>query len=606
VDICLSTSKKGSPFAMRAHGVSLRTKGMHCPGCEHIIEDAVHQLPGIERVKADYATEAVSILFDPSATSLDEICAAIERKGYRCFRPEETIKPPSRLKRLAAFLLGLAGIILIIWLDTEVISGSGVPDATEHMSYGLILVLGLLTGFHCVGMCGGFVLSYSANSAQLGQPSYLAHVLYGSGKTLSYTVIGAAFGLLGAIITFTPFLRGMAGVFAGAFLIIFGLNMLGFLAPLRRLHMKIPAPLARSIDKKAHANTGPFTIGLLNGLMIACGPLQAMYVMAAGTGSAIEGAQMLFTFGIGTLPVLLSFGVLTTMISGALTHRLLRASGVVVVILGAVMINRGLILIGAGHDLRSMITTVSDALSPPPEPPATSAAVQTITMDVVRTGYTPNHFVLRDGVPVKWVINGKEITNCNKRIVVPSLGLEFDVIKGEQTIEFTPTRPGIIPWSCWMGMLHGDFVVVGDGTAVADASAKSETPNKAEALTTPEAPAELEAAPEPKSSVTPVEPLSPEPAAPPPVVSAPEAPVAKAPEMPLAAAPTPSAPEMVETYKIVAGDRLATIATALYGDPKVWRAIAKANPGLNPRKLRPGQVIKLPKPVAKEKVGAPS
>lgn len=576
----MSTSEKGSPFAMRAHGVSLRTKGMHCPGCEHIIEDAVHQLPGIERVKADYATEAVSVLFDPAATGLDEICAAIERKGYRCFRPDETKTPPSRLKRLAGFILGLAGIILIILLDTEIISGSGVPDATEHMSYGLILVLGLLTGFHCVGMCGGFVLSYTANAARLGQPSYLAHVLYGTGKTLSYTGIGATFGLLGAIITFTPFLRGMAGLVAGAFLIIFGLNMLGFLAPLRRLRMKIPAPLAKSIDRKAHASTGPFTIGLLNGLMIACGPLQAMYVMAAGTGSALEGAKMLFTFGIGTLPVLLSFGLLTTMISGALTHRLLRASGAIVVILGAVMINRGLILIGSGHDLRSMITTLSAALGTSPETPAAPAGdVQTIAMDVVRSGYAPNHFILRQGVPVKWVINGKEITNCNKRIVVPSLGLEFDVVDGEQIIEFTPVSPGIIPWSCWMGMLHGDFVVIGYGTAVADAQAKPEAPVKAEAPITPEK------AP------------SPEPAAPPPV--------AKATEMPVTAPANPSAPELVETYRIVAGDRLSTIAGALYGDWKAWRAIAKVNPGLDPKKLRPGQVIRLPSPVPKEKVDAP-
>ena len=57
--------------------------------------------------------------------------------------------------------------------------------------------------------------------------------------------------------------------------------------------------------------------------------------------------------------VLSSFGVLATFISGALTHRLLRASGVIVVVLGAVMINRGLILTGSGYDLHSVIGSVS-------------------------------------------------------------------------------------------------------------------------------------------------------------------------------------------------------------------------------------------------------
>jgi hypothetical protein len=150
-------------------------------------------------------------------------------------------------------------------------------------------------------------------------------------------------------------LRGVAGVAAGAFLLIFGLNMLGLFAPLRRFRLGLPGPLQNWVNREAGgARHRPFVIGLLNGLMIACGPLQAMYVMAAGTGSPVEGAKTLFVFGLGTLPVMLAFGALTTVLSGAVTHRLLTASGVIVVALGAVMINRGLILTGSGADLASL------------------------------------------------------------------------------------------------------------------------------------------------------------------------------------------------------------------------------------------------------------
>jgi len=31
--------------------------------------------------------------------------------------------------------------------------------------------------------------------------------------------------------------------------------------------------------------------------------------------------------------------------------------------------------------------------------------------------------------------------------------------KGENTIEFTPTEAGTIPWSCLMGMIQGSFIV---------------------------------------------------------------------------------------------------------------------------------------------------
>jgi plastocyanin domain-containing protein len=85
--------------------------------------------------------------------------------------------------------------------------------------------------------------------------------------------------------------------------------------------------------------------------------------------------------------------------------------------------------------------------------------VQTINMDVTRAGYSPNSFVSKKGVPVNWVINGVELTGCNNGIKVPKLNLDFDIRRGQQTIEFTPTEEGVIPWSCWMGMIQGRFIV---------------------------------------------------------------------------------------------------------------------------------------------------
>ncbi len=530
----------------------LHAHGMHCHGCEHIIEVSVRKLPGVRNVKADYPSETVSVVFDPNAVDLSAIRAAIEQSGYRTYELDDPARRRGPLFRLAGLVAGLAGILLIIFFDTEWISRGGEPDIAQHPSLDLIFLLGLLTGFHCVGMCGGFVLGYTADDAAEGRRSYLSHFLYGAGKTLSYTLFGAAFGLLGAFVAFTPLLRGAAGICAGLFLIVFGLNMLGLFAPLRRFRFGLPASLQAFVFREqGRARHRPFLIGLLNGLMIACGPLQAMYVMAAGTGSGIEGAKMLFAFGVGTLPVLLSFGVLATLVSGALTHRLLRVSGVIVVVLGAVMINRGLILTGSGYDLRSAIASLERANAPPrseapfstlvPSAKAPHPAFQTIRMDVVKSGYAPNHFVLERGLPVKWVIDGKDVTTCNHRIVVPGLNLEFDVKPGLQTIEFTPDKVGRIPWSCWMGMLHGDFEVV-------------------------EPPQNIAASPEATED---------------------GAAAARAPSVAAAAA---------ESYTIVAGDTLAGVSKKLYRHAGRWRDIAAANPGLDVRRLHPGQIIKLPQP----------
>jgi copper chaperone CopZ/cytochrome c biogenesis protein CcdA len=234
--------------------IGFRARGMHCHGCEHIIEYSVHRLPGVQSVKADYPTEIVEVVFDPAVTRLEDICVAVTQKGYQCVLPSDFGPKPSRLKKLAGLALGLLGIALIILIDTELISESGAPDISQHMSYGLIFLLGVLTGFHCIGMCGGFVLTYTADAARSGKRSYLSHLSYGAGKTLSYTVIGATLGLLDAVVTFTPLLRGVAGVIAGVFLIIFGLNMLGT-AVLRRW-LPIPLPSRRIVANLSVGENG--------------------------------------------------------------------------------------------------------------------------------------------------------------------------------------------------------------------------------------------------------------------------------------------------------------------------------------------------------------
>jgi plastocyanin domain-containing protein len=88
-------------------------------------------------------------------------------------------------------------------------------------------------------------------------------------------------------------------------------------------------------------------------------------------------------------------------------------------------------------------------------------------MHVVNSGYEPNSFVLKRGVPVRWIIYGDEISGCNKAIQVPSIDLEFDIKSGKQVIEMEPfEEDGIVSWSCWMGMIPGNFIVTSSGEVV--------------------------------------------------------------------------------------------------------------------------------------------
>ncbi|MFI3158084.1 MAG: sulfite exporter TauE/SafE family protein [Methylococcaceae bacterium] len=364
------------------------------------------------------------------------------------------------LRKISAVTLALLGIGFILWLDSWFMNHSDMPKFSRDMSYGLLMLIGFLTSFHCVGMCGPLILGYTAKSATGGHKSYGTHLLYGIGKTISYTLVGALFGAFGSVVAFTPYTQGAVGVAAGIFLILFGLHMLEVFPALSHFQFKAPKFVMRFVGKEYRKHSNPFVIGLLNGLMIICGPLQAMYVMAAGSGNWSQGAAILFFFGIGTLPLLLGFGFLTSLLSANLTPKLLKASGVIVMALGAIMLNRGLAVTGTGVDFNTLVARVSQQLSPTVAESPSCESEQTINMDVLNAGFKPNKFTLRKGIPVKWVINAKELNECNKAIVVPQYGLDIKLQPGLQVIEFTPAETGVVPWSCWMGMIPGTFIVV--------------------------------------------------------------------------------------------------------------------------------------------------
>ena len=444
-----------------------KAKGMHCPSCEELIERGVEKIDGVGKVIVDYETEEGEVTFDSDKTSIKKIFDTIEKKGYECSpigpKKIKASKNPNYYyfdTKLIGISFGILGALVAAYFAFRLGGDMALPQISQNMGYGLLFLVGLLTGFHCISMCGGFVVSYTAKHAQEGTSAYRSHFAYALGKTVSYTLIGAFFGLLGSIIVFTPLMRGAAGIIAGLFLVIFGLNMLNIFPWLRKIRIKTPGFISRFVSSESKKHSSPLIIGLLNGLMIACGPLQAIYIMAAGTGSMVEGAKLLFVFALGTLPVMIGFGFFASFLSGKSTRKILKASGIIVIILGLIMMNRGLALTGTGLDTSSLLTSVSaSGGAVTGTVAAVEAGYQVIRMDVTRYGWEPDKFVLKKGVPVKWIINGKEINGCNNAIVVPKLGLDFDIKRGEQVIEFIPEQEGLIPWSCWMGMIPGAFIV---------------------------------------------------------------------------------------------------------------------------------------------------
>jgi sulfite exporter TauE/SafE len=84
-----------------------------------------------------------------------------------------------------------------------------------------------------------------------------------------------------------------------------------------------------------------------------------MQIYALGTGSFVTGAMSMFLFSLGTVPLMFGFGALSSLLSSKFTHKMIKVSSVLVMILGIIMFNRGLSLSGYGFSDASFIPDIT-------------------------------------------------------------------------------------------------------------------------------------------------------------------------------------------------------------------------------------------------------
>lgn len=432
---------------MSIKNIRLKVYNMTCTSCEKTIERTLKKLVGVFNAKANYSGQFIDIEYDSKLCNLKDIKDCINSTGYSTEN---------------SYNLGFAGILMVavsIILIGNSTGGFDMNNMLKGATYFVLFVVGVLTSIHCVGMCGGIMLSQSltnesTNKFQAIKPA----ILYNIGRVISYTILGGIIGTLGSVLSLSIKTQAALQLFAGLFMIIMGFNMAGF-SLFRKLQIKLPWSFC-SVKNKPKT---PFMVGILNGLM-PCGPLQTMQLYALGTGSSFKGALSMFIFALGTVPLMLTFGAVSGLLSKGYTKKILKFSGVLVIVLGLIMGNRGLSLAGI-----NVVSSIGSLLPGTNQSLAASAAnstkavlkdgVQVVNMTADGNGYTPNVLYVKKGIPVKWIIDGKQITSCNNAIVVPSLNIKKQLDNGENIIEFTPNDKDI-NFSCWMGMINGVIRVV--------------------------------------------------------------------------------------------------------------------------------------------------
>ncbi|MCQ1529721.1 urease accessory protein UreH domain-containing protein [Lutispora saccharofermentans] len=431
-------------------------EGMTCTNCERKIERALSKLEGIIEVKALYSESRAYITFDAGKIDLQVIIEAIDESGYKAYGSGEKTG-------LAGVHYAAIGIIILALyvIVKNTIGFNFIPAVDRSMSYGLLFIVGLLTSLHCIAMCGGLnisqCISRSGSSDAAGFGKLKPSLLYNTGRVISYTLIGGAVGALGSVVSFSGKAKGIVAIAAGAFMIIMGLNMLNISPALRKVSFRlIPKSISDRIfnSEKKH---GPLYVGLLNGLM-PCGPLQTMQLYALGTGSFAAGALSMLAFSLGTVPLMFGLGAISTMLSKRFTKNMMKAGAVLVMVLGFVMIGRGMSLSG----ISTGIIPKAEASAGNSSVAEIKGGVQTVSIELQRNKYTP--IIVQKGIPVQFIINAEKenINGCNNEIYIPEYEKSLRLKPGENIIEFTPDQEGSIPYSCWMGMIRSNILVVPD------------------------------------------------------------------------------------------------------------------------------------------------
>ena len=90
-DIQVAVEKAGYKAITDSVNKVLKIEGMTCASCVKAVERATRKLEGVERADVNYATETLSISYEPSMIRLAEIKAAVEKAGYQARDEEITV-----------------------------------------------------------------------------------------------------------------------------------------------------------------------------------------------------------------------------------------------------------------------------------------------------------------------------------------------------------------------------------------------------------------------------------------------------------------------------------------------------------------------------------
>lgn len=438
--------------------IKVPIRGMHCKSCEILVEDALKAIEGVKKVSVNHTKGEAILEFVGAVPLYTQVERVIRDAGYTIGKAGELSWVSTNSEDYLILLLA-GSILFTIYLIAKI---SGLLNVSINTSGGnawVVVLVGLAAGCSsCMALVGGLTLGFSARHAEAhpeatAMQKFRPHLFFNAGRLIGYAGFGGMIGMIGSVISPSSSVLGVITMIVGATMLFLGLKLIGIFPVLTNKTITLPKSLSNVLgirnDVKEYSHAGALTAGALT-FFLPCGFTQTMQLYAVSTGSFSKGALIMFLFALGTAPGLLGVGGLSSFLTGQRARVFFAAAGFAIILLGVLNISNAsnLISFPARH-LPNMTGTES----------ILKGGVQEVHMIQDDNGYRPNQFIIKKGIPVKWIINSVSQYSCANYIIMSPYNVSQVLKPGENIIEFTPTEAGEIKFSCSMGMYRGTFTV---------------------------------------------------------------------------------------------------------------------------------------------------
>ena len=333
---------------------TFHVSGTHCASYKILIEGVLSEQDFVKNVSVDLKKEIVEIETENEQNPeglARTLTDKIKGNGYTLSVVSDSRDTGnSRIPGVGeagddviwkAIPIGLLFLALFFVLQKSGILNLGIGGKTTPQAS---FIIGLIASVSsCLAVVGGLVLSLSAKVSQDDVNDKKNFVLFHAGRLVSFALLGGVLGMIGNAIGINFTFTSILGIVASVVMLLLGLNLIGVFTKNR---ITLPSGVFNFFRKIEHKTFTPIIIGF-GTFFLPCGFTQSMQVVALSSGSFVSGFLIMFSFALGTLPMLslLSFG------SASFAHSkyaplFFKSAGVIVVGLGLFALLVGLAGLG--------------------------------------------------------------------------------------------------------------------------------------------------------------------------------------------------------------------------------------------------------------------